>query len=88
MCDHQANACLTDSKTRVNCRSLELQRQGSIMGTTKGSIVCPPLLEVSLDAATEECVVKEITEGLVELDWCTMIGVKPGTRRMGTSSHL
>ena len=57
------------------------------MGTRKGA-KCPPLLEVSLDAAIEACVVKEMTDGLVELDWCTVIGVKPGTRNMGTSSHL
>lgn len=48
----------------------------------------PPLLEVSLDAVPEECVVKEMIDGLVELDWCTVIGVKPGTRSMGTSSQL
>ena len=47
-----------------------------------------PLLEVSLDAGPEECVVKEMIDGLVELDWCTVIGVKPGTRSMGTSSQL
>ena len=49
---------------------------------------CPPLLKVSLDAAPEECVVKEMIDGLAELDWCTVIGVKPGTRSMGTSSQL
>lgn len=48
----------------------------------------PPLLEVSRDAVPEEWVVNEMIDGLVELDWCTVIGVKPGTRSMGTSSQL
>jgi len=51
-------------------------------------VLCPgylPLLDVSLEAAPEECV-KEITAGLVV--WCTVMGVKPATRVATASSWL
>ena len=73
---------------KVKNESWRVLNWGNTMDTRKSSAKWPPLLEVSLDAAIEACVVKEMTDGLVELDWCTVIGVKPGTRNMGTSSHL
>ena len=72
----------------MQARNSKSTSEGNMVGIIISLTNASPLLEVSLDAVPEECVVKEMTDGLVELDWFTVIGVKPGTRSMGTSSQL